>query len=320
MFTPSLSFLACSLLLSSPFTNADGKVKKGDGKKKADVPKHNEYLERDKKILLDWKAKNVVDDPFGWLANWSEHVDVCDFGRISCDPIPDGDGHLAVSGIDFNGALLGGPPGGMSIDPLVGGLNDLVFFHANTNNFSTGIRDDYSHLPYFQEMDISTNLFKGPFPLQFYTAKEIVFVDIRFNAFSGPIPREAFLVSLLALFFNDNQFTGTIPDTIGSADINYLNFGNNPITGTIPKDFPDQTDLLQVVLVGTELEGPIPEGPWKSTDLEFFYASETHLSGKIPESLCLLPKLDLINVTLTNIDKELGPACTKMQKKKKLFL
>ncbi|KAF2768098.1 L domain-like protein, partial [Teratosphaeria nubilosa] len=247
------------------------------------------------------------------LANWVEGGDVCYFGGVTCAKHPKTKLNT-VGGIDFNGFHLGGPEGGMSLEGFLGTLPDIVFFHVNGNNFSGGILDDYSHLDYFYELDLSDNKFSGPFPSQFLTATKLTLFDIRFNKFSGPIPEEVFHLDLEVLFLNNNQFTGSIPTAIGKSGYYYITLANNQLTGGIPQEITQQKDLLEILFDGNTFGGTIPDGPWETVNLTSFYASNCGLTGTIPESLCELPSIVNLNVTGNDLDKELGPSCKKMMK------
>uniref|UniRef100_J3M4N0 Leucine-rich repeat-containing N-terminal plant-type domain-containing protein n=1 Tax=Oryza brachyantha TaxID=4533 RepID=J3M4N0_ORYBR len=104
----------------------------------------------------------------------------------------------------------------------------------NVNRLSGAVPDSLRDLQYLTELDLSNNLFSGPFPAATLLIPSLVYLDLRFNAFSGQVPAEAFAKNLDALFLNNNQFDGQIPETLWSSPATVITLANNRLTGPVP--------------------------------------------------------------------------------------
>ncbi|XAR57768.1 hypothetical protein NMG60_11026024 [Bertholletia excelsa] len=205
-----------------------------------------------------------------------------------------------LAGVSFNGFNFAGrdcKP--LDVNDIIGKFPDLVFFHVNSNNFSGSIPTSISvaKLPYLYELDLSNNKLVGNFPMSVLGAKNLTFLDLRFNSLSGPVPPQVFNLDLDVLFLNNNQFSGKIPDNLGKTPVLYLTLAKNWFSGPIPKSIGEAADtLVEVLFLGNQLSECLPYEIGKLKKLTVFDASRNLLTGPIPHSFGCLPKIEQLNL------------------------
>lgn len=251
-------------------------------------PSPVDNLARDRATLQTF-LKTLSPNSNNLAANWTG-TDVCRWDGITCAERPDG--VKAVAGIDFNQFQLTSSSGELPLTGLLDKLLDITFFHANSNGF-TGSVPDVSALKYLYELDFSNNKLSGPFPKSVFGAP-LTILDLRFNNFDGPLPQEIFTQTEMDLIFlNDNKFSGPIPET-GNIKTIYITLANNQLTGPIPTSLAKNKSLKELLLLGNNLE------------------------GNVPEELCALP-LDVLDVSKNpKLSGVLAPKCVELLNKKVL--
>lgn len=278
----------------------------------------------------------------GVLKTW-RGGNVCEYKGFACLVLPD-EGEKGVTGVDFNGFGLGGKNGSLPLDGFIDGLEDLVFFHTNSNKVTSLLTDKISKFRYLFELDLSNNQLTGGFPPAVLTATNLTFLDLRFNDLRGPLPPEVFELDLRALFLNNDGFSGNIPVNIGRTPVFYLTLSSNEFVGPIPSSLGTgntSEKLIEVLLLNNRLsgclpyqigllkrntvfdasinrlKGPIPQSFSCLSEMRLLNLSYNTLSGVIPESVCQLP--NLISLSLQyNYFTQVGPQCRKLIKSKKL--
>ena len=130
---------------------------------------------------------------------------------------------LYIAELAFTGQGFGGP-----IPESIGGLTSLEVLHLWSNNHSGSI-PSLENLVSLREIDLSGNLFSGPFP-DFSSA------------------------SLEVILMHNNNFTGNLPESLGNlSSLKILNVsGNAGMTGAIP-DISGATELYSLLAAGTGL-------------------------------------------------------------------
>ncbi|XP_050209487.1 uncharacterized protein At4g06744-like [Mercurialis annua] len=280
--------------------------------------------------------KTITDDPFHIIDSWKEGVfNVCaSYQGFACDIRPD-NGLLSVAAADFNGYNFNGP--NFQLKYFLDHLFDLALFHANSNNFTGGVPQgiDIKNINFFYELDLSNNKFSGGFPMSVLQAKNLTFLDIRFNTFYGSIPSQVFDLDLDVIFLNNNQFDQNIPGNIGNTPALYLTFANNRFTGEIPRSIGRAKNLLEVLFLNNKLTGclpyeigflrkttvfdvscnkltgPIPHSFGCLAKIEYLNLAKNQFYGPVPEMVCTL--LNLRNFSLAgNYFTQVGPECRKL--------
>lgn len=162
----------------------------------------------------------------------------------------------AVAGLDINGAQFGGYNATLPLNGFLDKLEDLAFFHANSNNFTGFVPKDVSKLKFFYELDLSNNKLIGGFPNEVLAATNLTFLDLRFNSFVGSVTPDVFKLDVDVLFLNNNKFNQKIPDNLGSSPAHYFTFANNKFTGPIPRSIGQASKtLFEVLFLGNSLTG-----------------------------------------------------------------
>ncbi|PWA50996.1 leucine-rich repeat domain, L domain-like protein [Artemisia annua] len=292
------------------------------------------------KVIQSFKLK-IEGDPTGIKETWNG-PNVCNYTGFTCGTVPVFN-QKTVAGANFNNRNLSGTH--LTINEILVGLEDIVFFHANSNNFKGTIPVEASKLKYFFELDLSNNQLSGPFPNQVLAAKKLLFLDLRFNKFEGFVPPQIFTLDLDLLFINNNNLVPQkIPDTLGKTPALYLVLANNKFIGGIPKSIGSAKDtLLEVLFLNNQLTGclpyeigylkkttvfdvgsnrlmgPIPHSFQCLEKMEQLNLAHNRFSGVVPEAVCCLPHLS--NFTLSyNYFTQVGKKCRELIKEGKLHV
>ncbi|KAJ7967493.1 Leucine-rich repeat receptor-like protein kinase family [Quillaja saponaria] len=300
-------------------------------------PFENERIERAYHVIQEFKPR-ITSDPKRFLDTWNG-PDVCNYRGFRCDIFPNTKDR-AVSGINFNGAAFSGT--NFNLSGLLDRLPDLVFFHANSNNFTGTIPKEIIQYKYFYELDMSNNKFCGEFPKEILGAKQLTFIDLRFNKLYGSIPPELFMLDVDVIFINNNCFNQKLPDNFGFTPASYITLANNQFIGPIPKSIGQASETLSEVLllnnhfsgclpyeIGflknakvfdaslNELTGPIPQSFACLEKMQFLNLTGNRLYGPVPELVCKLPNLYALSLS-NNYFTEVGPECRNLITKKVL--
>nr|XP_043614341.1 uncharacterized protein At4g06744-like [Erigeron canadensis] len=279
--------------------------------------------------------KKITVDPLHITDTW-QGKDVCGkYKGFVCGIAPDKQGKALV-GVNFDGYYFSGP--NLTISEFLFGLKEIVFFHANSNNFTGTIPDRIGELPYLKELGLSNNLFTGAFPYPLLKAKKLLLLDLSFNRFAGIVPPQVFLLNLDLLFIHNNKFVQKLPDNLGSTTAFSLNLANNKFIGGIPKSIGQASNtLLQVLFLNNQLtgclpyeigllnkttvfdvgfnflSGPIPHSFRCLKKMMFLNLAKNKFYGPVPEAVCSLP--ELFNFTISyNYFTQVGPRCRKLIK------
>ncbi|KAF5760347.1 putative leucine-rich repeat domain superfamily [Helianthus annuus] len=286
-------------------------------------------------VIQKFKLK-VRDDPRGITNTWKGKKICRDYKGFVCDTVP-GYNQTALAGVKFNNFNFGGPD--LTLTEFLMGLPDIVFFHANSNNFIGSIPPELNKLKYFYELDLSNNKFSGNFPYQVLRGNKLLFLDLRFNKFAGVVPPEVFGLNLDLLFINNNKFIQKLPDNLGQTTALYLTLANNEFIGGIPPSIGQASNTLLEVLflnnkltgclpyqigllkkatvfdVGSNyLSGPIPLSFQCLRKMELLNLARNKFHGEVPEAVCGLPKLSNFTVSY-NYFTQVGPQCRELIKK-----
>lgn len=297
-------------------------------------PKINR-LQNAVKVIRQFKS-SIECDPLGIKKSWVGN-NPCKYIGFYCDKHPD-DRQQAVAGVDFNGYGFAGR--NLNLNFILQNLKDLAIFHANSNNFSLSVPDT-SKIKFFYELDMSNNNLSGKFPDQVLSAKQLSFLDLRFNKFYGPIPSGVFDLKLDVLFINNNEFDQNLPKNLGSTTALYVTFAHNKFTGPIPSSIGDAKYLLEILFLKNmfsdclpyqigrlknttlfdasenQLTGPIPRSFACLASMQILNFADNKLYGAVPEEVCKLPNINTLKLS-NNYFTEVGPECRKLIEKKKL--
>lgn len=197
-----------------------------------------------------------MDDPYHITDSWKKNKSPCTYKGFTCAVVPVYN-KQTVAGVDFNGYKFAGyEKTKLPLEGFMEQMPDLVFFHANSNNFTGTVPKGLTKLQYFYEFDLSNNKLSGGFPYEILNATNLTFLDLRFNYFSGTVPPHVFILEVDVLFLNNNQFIQQIPDALGSTPAHYLTFANNQFYGPIPRTIGNLSKTLyEVLFLNNKLSG-----------------------------------------------------------------
>ncbi|KAG6479122.1 hypothetical protein ZIOFF_062583 [Zingiber officinale] len=209
-----------------------------------------------------------------------------------------------VSAIDLKRYHLAAP----SVRGFIDDLPDLAIFHANSNRFG-GTVPDLSRLPFFYELDLSNNLFSGPFPAAALLIPNLLYLDLRFNSFSGELPDDIFEKPLDAIFLNDNHFQGRIPASLWASTASVITLANNHFSGDIPPTFGsymiNYSGVRELLLLNNDLTGCIPDAVGFLGAIQVLDLSFNSLSGHVPSSVSCLADIEVLNLAHNQLSGDL---------------
>ncbi|WZZ07857.1 uncharacterized protein At4g06744 [Brassica rapa] len=249
-----------------------------------------------KKVFPVLKAfqKLVTRDPMHILKTW-EGTDICNkykYLGLECAIFPNTT-DKALASIQFNGFNFGGDK--LVLHNFLDKLDTVTIFHANSNDF-LGSVPEVTNLKYLFELDLSNNKLTGDFPASVLKAKNLTFLDLRFNTFSGCVPPQVFNLDLDVLFINNNNLVQTLPSNLGSITALYLTFANNRFTGPIPASIGNIKFLQEVLFLNNSLTGCLPYQIGKLNQATVFDVGFNQLTGLIPYSFGCLAKMEQLNL------------------------
>ncbi|XP_060667258.1 receptor-like protein EIX2 [Ziziphus jujuba] len=179
----------------------------------------------------------------------------------------------------------------------------------------------------YSTIDLSQNHFEGPLP---FVSSKVSKLDLSDNRLSGSISQ--FLCSspsepmnMAALYLANNQLSGKLPNCWSKwNNTQVLNLNNNGFNGGIPSSFgsliflqslhlrsnnlsgilslsslQNCTNLVTLDLRQNKFEGNIPT--WLRTSLRFLIAGFNEFHGHIPEQLCALNSLQILDLSNNNL-------------------
>ncbi len=134
------------------------------------------------------------------------------------------------------------------------------------------------------------------------------------------------------LSLQGNNMTGMLPDVMGHINnLSILDLSNNSISGSIPRGIQNLTQLISLALSSNQLTGHIPVLPTSLTNLDVamnflsgnlpsqfgapflrvIILSYNRITGQIPESICMLQNIFMLDLSNNFLEGEL-PRCFTM--------
>ncbi|KAM7489920.1 hypothetical protein LguiB_027404 [Lonicera macranthoides] len=210
----------------------------------------------------------------------------------------------------------------------------LQYLNISDNQIH-GMLPDLSHKFKLDQIDLSSNCFKGPIP---FFPRNMSSLNLSKNMFSGSIVSLCTIVTefLGFLDLSDNLLSGEVPDCwingnnleiLDLANNNFslkipasfgflhqlklLNLRNNSLIGELPSSLKNCASLGVIDMSENKLSGMLPA--WLGTDLALlailsFRKNEFH--GSIPLSMCLLNHTQVLDLSQNKISGNI-PQCFK---------
>ncbi|KAF3781572.1 Receptor-like protein kinase [Nymphaea thermarum] len=279
------------------------------------------------RALLDLKAALQPSSPTDVFHSWKDSdVSPCNWTGITCDS------SLSVTEISLSSRNLTGVfpldslcrlpklqkldlsknalKGGLS--PWINNCSGLQYLDLSFN-FLTGQVPELWNLANLRALNLSDNVFTGPFPASSLRNKTyLAWLSLGDNPFDRrSFPEEIVLLRQLRwIFLSDTNLNGEIPPAIGDlTELVNLELADNFLSGEIPVEITKLTNLWQLELYNNSFTGKFPVGFGKLSKLEYFDASTNHLEGDISElrNLTNLVSLQLFDNNLSGtIPTEFG--------------
>eukprot|EP00535_Pseudo-nitzschia_heimii_P002220 CAMPEP_0197186746 /NCGR_PEP_ID=MMETSP1423-20130617/14504_1 /TAXON_ID=476441 /ORGANISM="Pseudo-nitzschia heimii, Strain UNC1101" /LENGTH=787 /DNA_ID=CAMNT_0042638139 /DNA_START=122 /DNA_END=2486 /DNA_ORIENTATION=+ len=199
-------------------------------------------------------------------------------------------------------------------------FSEMVLLNLYFNKL-TGTIPDLSELIKVEQIDLDGNTLSGNTPESLFklpnimnllllnnkrltgtipefdaTASKLSRISLQGCSFVGSLPASlGGLVSLRLLQLKDNKFNGEIPLNLMSLPrLEILGLDGNRLSGRIPSirlTF-EGSALTSLNFGSNQLEGSLPNGLERLSNLKFFYADDNMLTGQIRDNVMLLPKLE----------------------------
>ncbi|KAL6206203.1 hypothetical protein ACLB2K_023452 [Fragaria x ananassa] len=182
------------------------------------------------------------------------------------------------------------------------------YLDLRSNSFSGPIPSNYDQLlPNLAELYLSDNNLSGSIPPSLCNMSSLSGLVLRSNHLSGDFPRAWSLWPEISVVdVSDNDLTGNITSSMGvPSSLWVLNLSNNNLTGQLPPSlFQNCTNLWSIDLSGNKFTGGIPlplqTRSHVSSNLRRLQLRSNSLSGHIPDRLCFLPFLHVIDLSRNN--------------------
>ncbi|KAL6206198.1 hypothetical protein ACLB2K_023447 [Fragaria x ananassa] len=200
--------------------------------------------------------------------------------------------------------------------PLPQWSSPASYLDLRSNSFSGPIPSNYDQLlPNLEELSLSDNNLSGSIPPSLCNMSSLRFLILRSNHLSGDFSRAwSTWPYIQAVDVSYNDLTGNITSSMGvPSSLWVLNLSNNNFTGQIPSSlFQNCTELVSVDLAGNKFTGGIPlplqtRSP-VSSNLRRIQLRSNSLSGHIPNRLCSLQSLHVIDLSRNNFSGTI-PKC-----------
>uniref|UniRef100_A0ACD5Z8K3 Uncharacterized protein n=1 Tax=Avena sativa TaxID=4498 RepID=A0ACD5Z8K3_AVESA len=284
--------------------------------------------EQEKGSLLQFLAG--LSQHGGLAASWRHGTDCCQWEGITCsrDKIVTDvllasrglQGHIAPSLGNLTGLLRLN----LSNNLLSGGLpqglmasSSIIVIDVSFNRLSGDLQEVSSSTPArpLQVLNISTNLFTGPFPSTTWKAMEnLIALNASNNSFIGQLPTQfcTSSPSFTVLELCYNQFSGRIPAGLGSCSkLRVLKVGHNNLSGPLPNELFNANLLEYLSFAKNTLEGTLENAHIvKLRNLVTLDLGENNFSGKIPEYIGHLKRLEELHLNNNDMYGELPSGLT----------
>uniref|UniRef100_A0ACD5Y884 Uncharacterized protein n=1 Tax=Avena sativa TaxID=4498 RepID=A0ACD5Y884_AVESA len=253
---------------------------------------------------LDLAGNNFTGNLSGWLERM-ESLTVLDLsGNSLSGVVPDSIGNLSsLTYLDI------------SFNTFKGTLSELHF--ANLSRLDTldlasnslKIAFKQSRVPPFQltKLGLHACLVGPQFPTWLQSQSRIKMIDLGSAGIRGELPGWIwnFSSSITSLDMSANSITGKLPASLEQLKmLAALNLKRNRFEGTIP-DLPTSIQLLDIS--ENYLSGSLPQY-FGDKELHYLLLSHNLLSGIIPEDLCNMVSMEVIDLSNNNFSEKL-PSC-----------
>ncbi|XP_051137604.1 receptor-like protein EIX2 isoform X1 [Andrographis paniculata] len=227
-------------------------------------------------------------------------------------------------------------------------LKALRWLRLSSNQLSGQIPESLGNLSGLEVLDISFNKLVGLIPSSFRKLKALRWLSLSSNQLSGEIPIFlGQLSNLERLGISDNLFNGTISEVhfdklsklkyfdvssnsinfkfghgwVPSFQLNFLFMGSSDIGGQFPSWLQSQKTLVYLNLSNCGISGTLPSDiGYMLPLLNTLLMSRNSINGSLPDSLCNMRSLQVIDLSNNNLSGNMSECWQKFQGLKFLSL
>ncbi|KAE8684188.1 hypothetical protein F3Y22_tig00111151pilonHSYRG00230 [Hibiscus syriacus] len=188
----------------------------------------------------------------------------------------------------------------------IGKLDSMEFLGLGHCNFTGLVPSTLGNLPKFKFLDLAINSFMGSVPPTLGNLTKLNHLNLGSNSFKDVIPPELTnLTQLTHLYLQLNMLQGSVPSSLPRLEklvffyCDSNNLANNSLTGF--DEFPivlPWSQLHYLKLESNILQGSLPVPPMSTL---FYSISNNSLSGEIPQLLCNVSSLSILDVSQNNL-------------------
>ncbi|KAH1146290.1 hypothetical protein GYH30_041787 [Glycine max] len=225
----------------------------------------------------------ISEEILGWLYNMSSHIEQLDLS------------HNKIS------RYL---PKKMNLIPIWSGVTALYLrYSLLSGTLPANIGEEMSHL---KELDLSNDLLNRSIPLSITRIQNLSYLDLSKNHLTGEIPVFGMGMQRLEIIdLSNNSLSGGIPTSICSLpSLFILELSNNKLSADLSSAFQNCTSLQTLSLGNKRFFELLSRG--------------NTLTGSIPEELCRLPYLHLLDLANNNLSGSI-PLCLDLVLKGRLI-
>jgi hypothetical protein len=166
----------------------------------------------------------------------------------------------------------------------------LWLLAVNNNMIDGGIPSDLMNLYKLFHLDLSSNRFEGPIPMEIFAMPSVERIFLAENPAleEGPIPSTLEgMTQLHELSLKNTNRIGPLPELVEFGKLELLDLDNNAFTGNIPASYGELSSLKYLLLNRNNIDGRLPVFE-KTIDLQAILLDGTNVMGDF-SSICALP-------------------------------
>ncbi|KAL9659976.1 hypothetical protein QQ045_024786 [Rhodiola kirilowii] len=167
---------------------------------------------------------------------------------------------------------------------LSSSLHHLQVLDLASSGISDPIDPSLQNLKSLSIVDLSGNMFRGPFPNLFSNLRNLTSLNLAESGVSGKVSEKIFqLPKLRFLDVSENyQLQGGFPRKIKDSSLETLVLKSTTFWKTIPDSIGQLKMLTRLDISQSHLVGPIPKSLSQLTNLVFVYMPSNTLTGSVP--------------------------------------
>ncbi|CAN6559553.1 unnamed protein product [Malus baccata var. baccata] len=215
------------------------------------------------------------------------------------------------------------------IPPSIYNLSTLQALHVVFNRIQGTLPSDLGEtLPNIQVLNIAENQFTGSIPRSISNATSVTTFHVGFNNLTGQVPHLQKLHNLQHFNIQNNQLgsgkegdLNFLSDLTNATELIWLLMPVNNLGGTLPTSiFNLSTTIERFWAYTNQLDGSIPAGIGKITNLESLAMEVNSFTGDIPSDIGELSRLVELDFSTNELSGSIPSSLGNLTKLSRLFL